>query len=135
MARQSKFAIDVRKFAEKAGVQADLVLRRVLMEMTSEIILMSPVDTGRFRGNWQLTLGSPATGTVAATDKSGGATKAKAASTAEIARFGVTAYFVNNLPYARPLEYGHSKQAPAGMVRLTIARWQTIVDKATKAQS
>lgn len=32
-------------------------------------------------------------------------------------KLGDTAYLVNNLPYAVPLEYGHSSQAPAGMVR------------------
>jgi hypothetical protein len=39
---------------------------------------------------------------------------------------------VNNLPYAVPLEYGHSKQAPGGMVRITLARFQQIVDEAIR---
>ncbi|VEB42983.1 Uncharacterised protein [Chromobacterium violaceum] len=34
---------------------------------------------------------------------------------------GVNAWLVNPMPYAVKLEYGWSKQAPAGMVRLTLA--------------
>lgn len=30
-------------------------------------------------------------------------------------------YVSNSLPYIVPLEFGHSKQAPAGMVRTAIA--------------
>jgi nitroimidazol reductase NimA-like FMN-containing flavoprotein (pyridoxamine 5'-phosphate oxidase superfamily) len=45
---------------------------------------------------------------------------------------GQTAYLVNNLPYAVPLEYGHSKQAPGGMVRITLARFQQVVDEAIR---
>ncbi|MNJ81742.1 hypothetical protein D3C77_807050 [compost metagenome] len=45
---------------------------------------------------------------------------------------GQTAFIVNNLPYAIPLEYGHSSQAPAGMVRVTLANFQRIVDEAIR---
>ena len=34
----------------------------------------------------------------------------------------------NNTAYIKALEYGHSQQAPQGMVRVNIARWQQIVD-------
>ncbi|SQI38051.1 Uncharacterised protein [Providencia alcalifaciens] len=30
-------------------------------------------------------------------------------------------YFTNNVPYAYPLEMGHSKQAPNGMIAVTAA--------------
>ncbi|WP_256203847.1 MULTISPECIES: hypothetical protein [unclassified Pseudomonas] len=42
---------------------------------------------------------------------------------------------MNNLPYAIPLEYGHSTQAPAGMVRVTLANFQHIVDEAIRNNS
>lgn len=35
-------------------------------------------------------------------------------------------YITNSLPYARPLEDGHSKQAPFGMVALTILEFDQI---------
>jgi hypothetical protein len=45
---------------------------------------------------------------------------------------GDTAYITNSLPYAIPLEFGHSQQAPGGMVRITVARFQQIVLEAIR---
>ena len=33
-------------------------------------------------------------------------------------------YISNALPYALPLEYGHSQQAPNGMIRVTVEDWK-----------
>jgi len=48
---------------------------------------------------------------------------------------GQVIYLVNNLPYAIPLEYGHSSQAPGGMVRLTVQKWRPIVDAVARELS
>jgi hypothetical protein len=44
---------------------------------------------------------------------------------------GDTIYLVNNLAYARGLEYGRSKQAASGMVRVTVQEYGAVVAKAT----
>ncbi len=36
-------------------------------------------------------------------------------------------------PYMRPLEYGHSQQAPRGMVRINVIKWRSIVRKHAKS--
>ena len=41
--------------------------------------------------------------------------------------FGHVYYLMNNAPYANALENGHSMQAPAGVVGLTVAAWEIIV--------
>jgi len=87
---------------------------------------------GRFRGNWQFSIGAPAEGELDQVDPVGGVTLAKLRLQVEQLTIGQTAYIVNNLPYAVPLEYGHSKQAPGGMVRITLARFQQIVDEAIR---
>ena len=87
---------------------------------------------GRFRGNWQFSIGAPAEGELDQVDPAGGITLAKLRLQVEQLTIGQTAYIVNNLPYAVPLEYGHSKQAPGGMVRITLARFQQIVDEALR---
>lgn len=87
---------------------------------------------GRFRGNWQFSIGTPADGTLDRADASGGATLAKLKLQVESFTAGQFAYIVNNLPYAIPLEYGHSTQAPSGMVRVTLARFQQIVAAAAQ---
>ncbi|WP_085708278.1 MULTISPECIES: hypothetical protein [unclassified Pseudomonas] len=87
---------------------------------------------GRFRGNWQFSIGTPADGVLDQVDPGGNVTLAKLKLQVEQLTIGQTAYIVNNLPYAVPLEYGHSKQAPGGMVRITLARFQQIVDEAIR---
>jgi hypothetical protein len=47
------------------------------------------------------------------------------------AEIGDTIYVGWTASYILPLEYGHSKQAPAGFVRLAAAQWQVIVDQVT----
>jgi hypothetical protein len=102
------------------GIQK--IHRALALEALRGVVLMSPVDTGRFRGNWQQTTDEPATGTLETTDKSGGATIAKgAAQIAQIEPFSVS-WLSNNLPYAARLENGYSKQAPSGMLSVTVAR-------------
>lgn len=87
---------------------------------------------GRFRGNWQFSIDIPAEGELDQVDPSGAATLSSLKAKVGSLTAGQTAYVVNNLPYAVPLEYGHSKQAPEGMVRVTVARFQQIVDEAIR---
>ncbi|QAY93648.1 hypothetical protein [Pseudomonas sp. ACM7] len=87
---------------------------------------------GRFRGNWQFSIDIPADGVLDQIDPSGNVSIAVLRTQVQSLTIGQTAYLVNNLPYAVPLEYGHSKQAPGGMVRITLARFQQIVDEAIR---
>ncbi|HBC7417470.1 TPA: hypothetical protein KEY88_005782 [Serratia marcescens] len=80
---------------------------------------------GRFRGNWQVGLDAAPQGETGQVDKSGGTTLAAGTLVIERFRVGMQAvYFTNNVPYAYPLEFGHSSQAPGGMVRITAADFQ-----------
>jgi len=101
--------------------------RQFATEAIKRILQRSPVDTGKFRGHWIVSLGV----------KDGSLTGRRyrgrfgsAWSSAERARFeaiiakmrtGERVYIVNNLPYAERLENGYSKMAPAGCVGLTFA--------------
>lgn len=90
---------------------------------------------GRFRGNWQFSIDSPATEELDRIDPSGSEAITALITQVQALTIGQTAYIVNNLPYAIPLEYGHSTQAPAGMVRVTLANFQRIVDEAIRNNS
>ncbi|TWI52981.1 hypothetical protein IQ22_02816 [Pseudomonas duriflava] len=131
--RQNNFALSIREWAEKAEGAIDDTLRAIVVELGSSIIRMSPVDTGRFRGNWQFSLERPSTGQLEAEDKDGAETLAKLVAEANTFSAGQTAYIVNCLPYAIELEYGHSQQAPQGIVRITVARFQQIVRDAARS--
>lgn len=43
-------------------------------------------------------------------------------------KLGDTLKMANSVPYIRRLEYGWSRQAPAGMLRVNAARWDEFVE-------
>lgn len=120
------FSSDLARFAEKAGLNTDTVVRKTTLDLARSVVQNSPVDTGRFRANWQLGEDSPPQGTLNEFDKSG-STYAKLAVQAAGIKAGGVIFLVNNLPYAIPLEYGYSKQAPSGMARLAVSRYQKYI--------
>lgn len=126
------FATQVRNFTTKAEKATDKTIRAITFALFREVIMRTPVDTGRLKGNWQATQSAPATGTVTVDDKSGG--KTVVAMAAAIGGWGSVSYLSNNLPYAHRIEFdgwSHTK-APEGMVRKSLARINAIVAKAAR---
>jgi hypothetical protein len=107
--------LNLAPLVARAGARAEQAIRKVAIDLFTRVIMRSPVKSGHFRGNWQVAIGAVPVGALALHDKTGTATIARATATAMRLRAGQTIYLVNNLPYARRLEYGWSKQAPAGM--------------------
>jgi hypothetical protein len=130
--KQGGFALELAKFAEQATEAIDASLREIIIEVAGSLIRMSPVDSGRFRGNWQFSLATPDNSTSLNVDPTGAETLGRIVAEAGAFTAGQVAYITNSLPYAIPLEYGHSTQAPGGMVRVTLARFQQIVDEAVR---
>lgn len=75
---------------------------------------------GRFRANWQFGIGSVNTTTTEQTDKSGAATLGRLKAAISAVSAGPVFWISNSLPYAERLENGWSKQAPRGIVKLTL---------------
>ena len=123
------FALDVSKFVEKAKKNPEKVMRQVSIKLFSAIIKASPVDTGRFRMNWMASGGTPVSGITDATDKSGNTATGNATSFVLKATDWREFTLTNNLPYAQRLEYGWSQQAPAGMVRTNVSRFQQLINE------
>lgn len=130
MSAGNDFALDLNKFVEKAGEAANAVISKICLDLTSSIILKTPVDTGRARANWQTGVNQAPSNEVSATDQSGSATISAAMRDTQNAP-GNVFYLTNNLPYIASLEFGlyrpgpktvggFSKQAPSGMVRISI---------------
>lgn len=141
------FTLSLAAFAKKAPEQARTVVRKVSIDLLTATVLRTPVGNpdlwqskppkgyvgGRLRANWTVSIGAPDTTTTAAIDKSGAATIGAGSATIEAADTTQAIYMTNSLPYALPIEYGHSGvQAPAGMVRVSVADFQAFVDKAAK---
>lgn len=124
------FASDLRKFAEATGKSLDATCRGVAIKWFSSTVMSTPVDTGRLRGNWMLTRDNPAGGISARLDPSGAAVLSDI--TLHVGGVGTVNYLTNNLPYAEAIEYGHSKQAPEGMVRVNFARIKGIISNVAR---
>lgn len=166
------FSLDVAAFCEKAKKNPETVMRAVTLKLFSAIILASPVDTGRFRMNWQASGGLPATGVLPGEDKNGQAAITQAASFVNNSQYWQDFTLTNNLPYAEIIEFGgystgfmgpqrpdasglasftgpqklskfvgpkrqkkyesingYSKQAPQGVVRVNITRFNTLLNE------
>ena len=116
-----------------------------MFDVSGAIVIKSPVGDpkywksppppgyvgGRFRANWQYGLNSINKLTTHQIDKSGGPTISRLHGSVGSRVLGDIHYFTNSLPYAIPLENGHSwRQAPAGVVQITVLEFDPIVRRA-----
>ena len=127
------FAKDLDKITLNLSGYAENMVRATLFNLSYRIIKESPVDTGRFRGNWQASVNTPKVTQLKRKDRTGTSTITAVNNVLEKFSMGQTFYLTNNLPYARRLEYGsHSKQAPNGFWRINVMRVQSELEKARK---
>jgi len=90
-------------------------VRVIALAMLNEIVLRSPVDTGRFRGNNIVSVGAPVYTSSENVDPTGSETIQQGLRVTTGLEPYTQVFIQNNLPYAVPLEDGHSQQAPAGI--------------------
>lgn len=94
--------------------------KRVRVTDSMDIKTPAGYTGGRFRGNWQVGLDVQPEGETGRIDPNGNITMAVGNYMIEQFKVGTKAiYFTNNVPYAYRLEFGHSSQAPNGMIRIT----------------
>lgn len=93
-------------------------VRDLTINVQAGLAAETPVDTGFAAGNWQITIGAPASGTVAL----GGSVAVGASVLADYQLDHGSTFVTNNAAYIQRLNAGHSQQAPAGFVEAVIAR-------------
>jgi len=112
--------------------QLDQVARKSVLEVFKGIIMDTPVKSGRARGNWQGTIGAPASGELEVEDPSG--SKTISAMQAQVLAWkaitGVSILLTNNVPYIGRLNGGSSTQTPARFVERNVMRVGGIVQEA-----
>lgn len=123
------FTSEIAAAREAIEYEMGRKVRASAVQVLRRVIKRTPRDTGMLKGNWQVSVNTPASGT---TEELRGENITIAAGTREIskAKAGDDIYIVNNLPYAQAIEGGHSDQAPQGMVAVTVAEWKRIVGAA-----
>lgn len=138
-----QFKSDLKKFSEKIDVRLELVVKKVAIEIHDDIVVRTPVDTGRARASWNIGLGdadlSVADENFGKKSTDGSAREAngqKALSAAKSKQSVIEnvqpyqdVFITNNLPYIKRLEEGSSKQAPSGMVALALANAEYKIEK------
>lgn len=143
----ASFTNNITAFIQKTGLKADIVLRKIAFDGFTGVVVKSPVDTGRFRASWRVGINTVDLtveperfrgvldpeqvrghkGEKITPPKSqspvgpeGLAVQSKLLE----AKFGVSISITNNIVYGPPLERGHSRQAPQGMLQLTLLELQ-----------
>lgn len=121
------FRLEIARELDLQLDQARDVVALLALQGLRGVVQKSPVDTGRFKGNWFLSVGTINATATEMVDPGGGATISRGAQS--VAAYAASEGFPmihiqNNLPYAVRLEKGWSAQAPGGMVALTAAELQ-----------
>jgi hypothetical protein len=142
------FELDLKAFAEKTSAKANAIVRKIVIDVGTALVMKSPVGDakywqhpapagyvgGRFRANWQYGLSAPVLATNEKVDPSGGATIQGIVGKVGSEPAGEVHYITNSLPYANRIERGWSyRQAPQGVVGLTVLEYQPIVEAAARA--
>lgn len=138
------WTMDLNKFCEKNKVAIKEVRKNYAFALYSSIVKKTPVDTGRARANWNVSVGSQDLSTTEDTRKT-----PKSKDKMPEPKGDESIFITNNLPYITKLEYGgypnppkkgsgktvngYSKQAPEGMVGVTLANNEAIFNAALRS--
>ena len=120
-----QFKKDLTRFADKVELDLSQFRKRVTLGLKSKIELRTPVDTGRLRSSWAVSDGVPSDWVPPE-----GQTNQLGPIEAKFDAPYDTSFIACRLPYAIAIEYGHSEQSPAGMVRVSMAEMQTELESA-----
>lgn len=114
---------DSSKLVEYMKGMTEKQVARLSLNIISELVRTTPVDTGLAKSNWIPTYGAPYSSVVG--------TKAKVNDRIQGSKRGVLGrykfkfgpiYITNNVPYIGLLNQGRSSQAPPGFVEAAIWR-------------
>jgi hypothetical protein len=136
-AGQDSFDLQIDKFLVSVEERCMENLKIFVLDLFSMIVMGTPIDTGRLARAWSVSLDEstpykPGEGynhkNACQNEAINAAQRemAKMDSKAMRARFPEIITIYNNMEYALPIEYGHSKEkSPHGMVRLAIAEMKS----------
>ena len=132
MSTLSGFARNMRRRGRRLETRTNRLKREAALIVDREVVLATPVDTGRARSNWIVSLSVPVLspiGPYAPGSKLGKGERANAEAALQQGRERINAargpqdiYISNNVNYIGRLNEGYSAQAPAGFVQSAVAR-------------
>jgi len=116
----------LKKTIEENEKMAKNVFQGSVFELNAKVKERTPVDTGFARNSWLVTKNSSYAG------RPGGNSGTESILNVKSANLGDALYINNGAEYIKKLEDGHSAQAPAGMVAISIAEFPTMVKEQIK---
>jgi hypothetical protein len=138
-----EFNASLERYAKQLAPFLDEVVQNVGFEVFENIVVGgefapgTPVDTGFARNSWWVSLGNPGLPRQPVLPEERVAVDITSIDAAHPviaqAHAGLDLWLLSNTAYMLDLEYGHSAKAPQGMIRLTLAQAQEIVDKIARA--
>lgn len=143
MAKAGMFAQSIDEFTLNFIGGSEKAVRSTTGILWGDIIRATPVDSGRARGNWFATGQQPSNRTTDKLDLSGNSAALNAQKVVIGLKNWSSFTLTNNLPYINVLEFGgygdgpktsggFSKQAPAGMLRLNVLRFNNLLEANAK---
>lgn len=121
-----KNTVDLQKGIDAAVKAAEKVMRGTMFTLYSNTSRDTPVDTGRLRANWQVTLDQPATHHVS------GGTLSNPVPTLQSYTIDKTMHLTNNLPYAEVIENGAANREPNFMLKRALANIKSSLVRQSK---
>lgn len=117
---QASFRVNFKQIRDKIGESVQVKAERLTQQLVDSFIRDSPVRSGAFRASWNVSEGTPIFVTFGRVRNPVNTISAPTFKVKARSKFPVF-FITNGQPYAQVLEYGSSKQAPAGIVRINIA--------------
>lgn len=124
---------DIEKFIRLYKEENDAILVNATTRVSNSIVKLSPVAEGEFVADWDVEIGGWPSDGDPPPDPAKRRTRARLREIISEAKMGDAIFFENDDSAAIPLEFGYSKQAPQGVVRLTVRKWRSFVRGAAQA--
>lgn len=119
----------LRQYAGVVGRRVDYVHRNLAIMLFTAIVYDTPVDTGAARGSWYPSLENPVMGGPPRIDPTGTKVVQEIQAVCMGSKVSQVLFLMNTVHYINDLEYGWSKKAPEGMVRINVARVRAMVTR------
>lgn len=137
-----QFSRRIVRTGAQIAANADRLTRTVALAADQVVVMETPVDTGRAKSNWIVSLGSPASATIEPYAEGEAGSTAQSNESAAMAQaeqvigryngdMGVEIHITNNLSYIEELNKGSSHQAPPQYVELGLAQALSIIQGGT----
>lgn len=129
MADLDQFSRNIKILGVRVTENVDKAMRTIALAIDQAVVTATPVDTGRARSNWLVSLEEPSENEIepyvegekgSTGNENISAALAQGRDVVDKYGPGDTIFITNNLPYIQQLNAGSSSQAPAGFVEQAV---------------